>query len=57
MAREKVPCPRCGEIAYRIKRRWTDRVVSLFKPVKRYQCSFCDWEDLIARAPKPTGKK
>ena len=57
MAREKVPCPRCGEIAYRIKRRWTDRVVSLFKPVKRYQCSFCDWEDLIARAPKPSGKK
>lgn len=57
MAQGNIPCPRCGEIAYRIKRRWADRVVSLFKLVKRYKCDFCDWEGLIARDPKPAGKK
>ena len=43
----KYPCPKCEEMADRIKRRLTDRVVSLFKPVKRYKCHFCDWTDAV----------
>jgi hypothetical protein len=47
MASKNIPCPRCGETVRRIKRRIIDRIVSYFKPVKRYQCEFCDWEDSI----------
>jgi len=35
-----------------------DRIMSLFKPVKRYHCDFCDWEkSLLAGSAKQTGKK
>lgn len=37
-------CPNCGEVTDRVKRRLSDRVISIFKPVKRYSCHFCDWE-------------
>jgi hypothetical protein len=47
MASKNIACPRCGETVRRIKRRLIDRIVSYFKPVKRYQCEFCDWEDSI----------
>ena len=47
MTSKNIQCPRCGEPVRRIKRRIIDRIVSYFKPVKRYQCEFCDWEDSI----------
>jgi hypothetical protein len=38
-------CPRCGGGVHRVHRRWGDRVVSLFVPVRRYRCSNreCRW--------------
>lgn len=52
-------CPCCGEIAHRVKRRWFDRIVSLFKRVKRYKCDFCDWEGSIVSVDlkRQLGKK
>lgn len=40
-------CPQCGESAHRVKRTWFDRMVSFFKPVKRYKCDICDWEHSV----------
>ena len=39
-------CPECGSSLNRVRRRFIDRVVSLFYPVHRYHCrSFvCNWE-------------
>ena len=48
MISSNIQCPRCGEIVRRISRSMIDRIASWFKPVKRYQCEFCDWEDAIA---------
>jgi hypothetical protein len=31
-------CPRCGGVAYRMPRRWIDRLTSHFRPVWRYSC-------------------
>ena len=38
-------CPRCCGGVHRVHRRWGDRVVSLFVPVRRYRCSNreCGW--------------
>jgi hypothetical protein len=38
-------CPRCKGPVYRIRRRFADRVLSLFVPVRRYRCSSwaCGW--------------
>jgi hypothetical protein len=38
-------CPRCGGPIHRVHRRWGDRVVSWFIPVRRYRCSKreCRW--------------
>ncbi|WP_349280980.1 hypothetical protein ABLV49_07425 [Polaromonas hydrogenivorans] len=54
-ANGKIVCPRCGELAPRVKRRLIDRVISLFKPVKRYRCEFCDWKQSVTShsAPRP----
>lgn len=43
----KIICPQCGETAMRVKRRLRDRFLSLFKPVKRYRCGFCNWTALL----------
>ncbi len=39
-------CPQCLGYTVRIHRRLSDRVLSLVKPVQRYQCQkyFCGWE-------------
>jgi hypothetical protein len=39
-------CPRCGGAVQRIRRRWIDRLVSLFGRVRRYRCHslVCGWE-------------
>lgn len=43
-------CPVCGGDLRRRHRRWSDRVLSLLVPVKRYRCknSECPWEGLRA---------
>jgi hypothetical protein len=40
------PCPRCAGNLIRIRRRVIDRLLSLFVPVHRYECSHscCGWE-------------
>jgi uncharacterized integral membrane protein len=41
-------CPRCGSDLHRIKRRRVDRWLSLYVPVRRYQCRDhdCQWQGL-----------
>jgi hypothetical protein len=41
-------CPRCGGELHRIHRRWRDRLVSLYVPVRRFRCSErnCGWSGL-----------
>ena len=43
----KLVCPHCGDFASRRKRTLLDRLLSLIKPVKRYQCDYCDWSGTI----------
>jgi hypothetical protein len=53
-------CPRCGGTVHRVHRRWGDRVLSWFVPVRRYRCSKggCRWCGLRVAAsqhgPEPT---
>jgi hypothetical protein len=53
-------CPRCGGGVHRVHRRWGDRIVSLFVPVRRYRCSNreCRWCGVHVAAsrnvPEPT---
>lgn len=42
-----ISCPCCRKFAHRIKRKMVNRLVSLFKPVRRYHCNSCDWEGAI----------
>ena len=51
--RGKIACPRCGDTAHRVQRKWSDRIVSLVKPVKRYRCDFCDWTGTLPLEPAP----
>jgi hypothetical protein len=44
-------CPCCGDMAFRVRRRLRDRLLSLFKDVKRYHCEFCGWAESIAAQP------
>lgn len=44
-------CPRCSDMAFRVERRLRDRLLSLFKDVKRYHCEFCGWTESIAAPP------
>lgn len=41
-----IACPRCGGSVERIRRRWTDRLISLVLPVRRYRCHalMCGWK-------------
>ena len=38
-------CPRCGSEVRRMHRRWTERILSLYLPVRRYGCTNrdCSW--------------
>jgi pimeloyl-ACP methyl ester carboxylesterase len=47
-------CPRCGGSIHRVHRRWGDRVVSWFVPVRRYRCSNreCRWCGIRVAASK-----
>jgi hypothetical protein len=44
-------CPQCGATLMRIHRRPIDRVVSLFKPLRRYRCTRleCEWTGNLPR--------
>jgi hypothetical protein len=44
----EIKCPDCGSDLHRIRRRGRDRVLSLFVPVRRYQCRNhdCQWRGL-----------
>lgn len=33
-----VACPHCKGVAYRVPRRWIDRLTSHWRPVWRYEC-------------------
>jgi hypothetical protein len=57
LATDGMKCPRCNGSICRIRRRFVDRFVSLFTPVRRYQCSnYCGWEsNLRQRRVAPHG--
>jgi hypothetical protein len=40
------PCPVCNASTHRISRRFIDRLLSIFMPVRRYRCQSmkCTWE-------------
>ena len=42
-------CPECGARLMRVRRRATDRLLSLVVPVQRYRCSGfgCQWEGTL----------
>jgi hypothetical protein len=52
-------CPRCGGRIHRSHRHATDRLISLFVPVRRYRCATkeCRWHGLriegVGRQPHP----
>jgi len=50
-----ISCPRCGASLIRVHRRPVDRLVSLFKPMRRYRCSGpeCEWTGNLPHAPSP----
>lgn len=39
-------CPRCSSALFGVARRWPDRLLSLFVPLRRYRCISlqCSWE-------------
>jgi len=51
-------CPDCGENTHRVRRRFVDRVSSLFTPVQRYRCEnpLCGWEGNLRVAQRPSSK-
>lgn len=46
-------CPRCGGPVLRIRRRPIDRLLSLIRPVQRFQCIAleCEWRGNLPRRP------
>jgi hypothetical protein len=52
-------CPRCGGPVFRIRRRSIDRLLSLIRPVQRYQCSAleCEWQGNLPRGPVPRNEQ
>jgi len=52
-------CPKCGSLAVRVARRAVDRLYSLIRPVRRYQCSAqeCRWiGNLVGEIGEPQAK-
>jgi len=45
-------CPMCGATVYRAHRRGADRLVGVFRDVRRYHCPECRWDGLL-RASYP----
>ena len=49
-------CPKCNSRLYRIRRRFSDRIISWIVAVQRYYCHYCEWEGLYPakklRVPK-----
>ncbi|MEO8039197.1 MAG: hypothetical protein ABI794_10540 [Betaproteobacteria bacterium] len=47
-------CPNCNGRAYRIRRRFIDRLTSLVTPIQRYRCDSvtCGWEGNLPVHPK-----
>jgi hypothetical protein len=52
-------CPDCGGNVIRIQRRWQDRLLSLFKAIRRGRCEQfgCGWEGRLGRSDQPYEKK
>lgn len=53
-------CPKCGGTAYRVPRRFIDKVLTLGRPVKRFRCreDQCDWVGNVPTAERsPTEKR
>lgn len=48
-------CPRCGGVVHRAHRRGHDRLVGLFRDVRRYRCTKCPWEGLLPVSPPTAG--
>lgn len=48
-------CPRCGAFLVRVPRRLRDRIISIARPVQRYQCIgfTCHWEGTLSVAGPP----
>jgi len=48
-------CPYCGSDLHRIHRRWRDRVLGLYVPLRRYRCGNrdCRWEGLRVSSARP----
>ena len=51
-------CPVCNNAVYRVPRRFTDRLLSLFKPVLRYTCrsALCTWEGTLRNVRQASAK-
>ncbi len=47
-------CPNCGDSVLRIERLWRDRVIGMFKTVRRFRCEHfgCGWEGRLAVTDK-----
>lgn len=43
-------CPQCGVPVFRDHRRSVDRLVGLFREVRRYQCKACGWQGLLVQS-------
>lgn len=52
-------CPRCGGSIHRVHRKWYDRVISVYVPVRRYRCSEedCRWKGLKVGKHHGTGRR
>jgi hypothetical protein len=39
-------CPHCGQGTSRVERRWSDRLLNVLVPVRRYRCvnAVCGWQ-------------
>lgn len=48
-------CPACGAAVHREHRRGLDRLVVLFRDVRRYRCAECPWEGLLPATQPAVG--
>ena len=48
-------CPRCGAFVVRVPRRLRDRIISIARPVQRFQCVgfTCHWEGNLSLTSAP----
>lgn len=46
----EIVCPGCGDLASRVSRKLSDRLLNLLNPVKRYHCQYCNWTGTIVTA-------